>query len=244
MAGNNPLGNAAKTKAVLVFSADIQKDLARRGLNKKFAELIQIPFLNSKVTSQADVHVFSTEKNLAYRSKIRNVSIHLQSGQSFGERLQRAVTKLVVSGYRQIIVVGSDCPELQSSDISTAFEKLSNHHLVLGPDHRGGCYLIGFHAEDSHKLRGIQWQENTDCAELQEVFGPEYTYLLSVKHDVDSIVDVQILSRCKNIWGAKAKELLQQENKKSHKTESSRSLIHLPTDTQRPRWQLPPPYQS
>ena len=243
MAANSSFVNQAKAKAVLVFSAGIQKDLVRRGLSKKFAELLQVPFLTSKVTSQADVHVFTSEKNLAYRWKNRNVSIHLQAGQCFSERLQRAVTKLVVSGYQQIIVVGSDCPELQSTDISTAIEKLSNHHLVLGPDHRGGCYLIGFHAENSHKLWEIQWQANTDCAELQKAFGSKHTYLLSVKHDIDSVADVRILSRCKNPWGIKAKALLLRENNQYH-SENFEPLVHLPIDTQRPRWQLPPPLQA
>ncbi|HEY7162769.1 MAG TPA: DUF2064 domain-containing protein [Acidobacteriota bacterium] len=212
-------------------------------MSKKFAKLLHIPFLNSKVTSQADIHVFTTEKNVVYRTKIKNLSSHLQTGDTFGERLQHAVTKLVVQGYDQIIIVGSDCPELQSTDITTAFQKLSNHQLVLGPDHRGGCYLIGFHAEASLKIWGIQWQANTDCAELLEVFGSDQTYLLPMKHDIDSIADVRLLSHCKNFWGIKAKELLQ-ENKKSHKTESSQLLIQLSTDTQRPRWQLPPPHQS
>ena len=236
------MANSRPTQAVLIFAAAIQKDLALRGLTKRFSDFLQIPSLTSDLTAIADVHLFTTDKDQS-RSKISGgvkASIHIQCGTSFSERLQNAIAKLAQAGYQQIIVIGTDCPELQSRDIKTAFSQLSKYRLVIGPDHRGGCYLIGFHIQDSHKLSGIQWQENTDCEELQRVFGQNNSYVLSVKHDIDSIEDVQLLANCKNKIGAKARSLLQ-EQKQQHEIDNSLSLIHLPTDIQRSRWQLPPP---
>ncbi len=237
------MANSKCTKAVLIFAAGIQTDLALRGFTKRFSEFLQIPSLTSDVTADADVHLFSTDIDLRSNSK-RSESIkiftHAQTGASFSERLQNAIAKLAQTGYQQIIVIGSDCPELQSRDIKTALAQLSKHRLVIGPDHRGGCYLIGFHIQDSHKLSEIQWQKNTDRDQLQHVFGEENTCLLSVKHDIDSIEDLRLLASCKNKIGARARSLLK-ELKQHHKSDTFLSLIHLPTDIQRSRWQLPPP---
>src|SRR5262245_55021634 len=197
-------------KAVLVFSADLNYDLAHRGLSKKFSEFLQINSLSSNVSDEADVHVFTNGNNCASRLRITDafeVSIHVQNGSTFGERLQNSIETLADIGYQQIVIIGSDCPELQSRDINLAFEKLSNRKLVVGPDHRGGCYLIGFHIQDSCKLFGIHWQANTDCVQLQQVFGKEDTFLLPVKHDIDSIEDIRILASHKNKWGSKARIL-------------------------------------
>ena len=230
-------------KAVLVFSADLQNDLADRGLSKKFSELLRINSLSSKVTTQADIHVFTTGHNFASRFKITDqlhISIHAQKGSCFRERLLNAIDTLADLAYGQIVVIGSDCPELESHDIHVAFEKLSTHSLVIGPDHRGGCYLIGFHTSNANKLREIQWQADTDCIQLQQIFGKQNTFLLPVKHDIDSMEDVRLLANCKNKWGAKARRLLQQQS--NLYPDDLTSSIHLPIDIERSYWQLPPPY--
>jgi glycosyltransferase A (GT-A) superfamily protein (DUF2064 family) len=238
-----PVASSKRTKAILVFSANPRKDLVHRGLSRKFSGLLQIPSLTAQVTREADVHLFTADEDGPPSRKLSGsdyASIHFQKGASFAERLNCAIDELVLSGYRQIIITGSDCPELQSSDIHTALEQLSTHRLVLGPDHQGGCYLIGLHAEDRSKLAAIQWQANTDCLELQNAFGIENTYLLKVKHDIDSLSDVRLLANCKNKWGAMARKLLQQDELRIQ-FQISFPIINLQTDLQRPNWQLPPP---
>jgi glycosyltransferase A (GT-A) superfamily protein (DUF2064 family) len=236
--------NRKQNKAILIFSADPAKDLARRGLSRKFSELVRIPYLTRNVTHSADVHVFTAEGCPFSRlgdSLGTGGSFHIQSGTSFGEKLQNAIEHLSDSGYEQIIVIGTDCPEFQSTDIQTAIDKLATHRLVLGPDHRGGCYLIAFHAADRFKLWEIQWQVNTDCLQLQHNFGFENIFLLPTKHDIDSLADVYLLANCKNRFGARARAMLRREWNPQRWIENSSPLIELPTDLQRPRWQLPPP---
>jgi glycosyltransferase A (GT-A) superfamily protein (DUF2064 family) len=235
---------SANHKAVLVFSADLKYDLAHRGLSKKFRELFEINSLSSKVTPEADIHIFTVGNNFASRLKIidqLDVSIHHQNGSTFGERLKNAIETLGDLGYQEIVIIGSDCPELQSKDINAAFEKLALKKIVIGPDHRGGCYLIGFYIQDCCKLWGIHWQVNTDCAQLQQVFGKENAFLLRVKHDIDSLEDIRILANCTNQWGIKARILLQQEQPLKVYPDNFRSSIFLPNDIQRQHWQLPPP---
>jgi len=225
-------------KAVLIFAAEVRQDLFSRGLSERFAELLRGPSVNSDITSIADIHLFTTAKSAAEQGFFD----HQQSGASFGERLTNAVRELVQLGYTEIVVVGSDCPELQSGDIATAFQKLDSHRLVIGPDHRGGCYLIALHAEDSAKLSDVRWQVNTDCAELQLIFGSARTFLLRVKHDIDSIADIRLLATRNSKWGLRAKTLLLQGQTKEILPADATDLpLQLAIDAQRPRWQLPPP---
>jgi hypothetical protein len=84
-----------------------------------------------------------------------------QSGRSFGERLGRALEASVRSGYRQLVVVPGDVPELSEHDLGAAFDALASRDVVLGPARDGGVWLIGFHAgriSPRELLREVPWR--------------------------------------------------------------------------------------
>lgn len=62
---------------------------------------------------------------------------------SLAVRLQRQLGYARREGARAVVVVGSDLPSLQASDLLAAFEALEQVPLVLGPAHDGGYWLIG-----------------------------------------------------------------------------------------------------
>lgn len=72
----------------------------------------------------------------------------LQDG-AWGLRLERAFHESFRGDCRQVIVVGTDCPQLSLRILHQAFEHLRDHDLVIGPATDGGDYLIGLarHAE-------------------------------------------------------------------------------------------------
>ena len=84
-----------------------------------------------------------------------------QRGRSFGERLERALADSVRSGYRQLVVVPGDVPELSADDLGAAFDALASRDVVLGPARDGGVWLIGFHAgriPPRSLLREVPWR--------------------------------------------------------------------------------------
>lgn len=100
----------------------------------------------------------SFEKNLkiiqqmkaSTMNKIRLSGLHcieidekLQEGFSFGERLHNALKSCFLTGFENIIIVGNDCPDLQSSDLVQSAQILQSQDFVLGPDLNNGLYLIG-----------------------------------------------------------------------------------------------------
>lgn len=62
---------------------------------------------------------------------------------SLAVRLRRQLGQAWREGARAVVVVGSDLPGLEASDLLAAFEALEQVPLVLGPAHDGGYWLIG-----------------------------------------------------------------------------------------------------
>lgn len=75
------------------------------------------------------------------RSKIR---IKIQVGNNFGERFTHAFKTFEDASPQNIVVIGSDIPQLQPKTIETAFELLELENcIVIGPSPEGGFYLLG-----------------------------------------------------------------------------------------------------
>lgn len=223
-------------QAVLVFSNVATLDRARRGWPRAFEQLLECNDLPSWARLGFDVHVFTSPGFAATGGPLPFV--HCQQGASFGDRLQNAVQTLSDLGYGRVVIVGSDCPDLQAGDIREAFQALRERRLVLGPDHRGGCYLIGLNVRDRHRLYGVRWQHNTDCQELVRRFGAENCLQLAVKLDLDSWDDVRLLARSASSWRELAVSLLRTCG--PYPFAKLSKICSRATD-ERVGWQLPPP---
>ncbi len=91
--------------------------------------------------SGADVHVFLTE--LPADLFWQDFMLDLQSDGDLGKWMHHAFTQLFTAGYQAIVIVGSDCPDLQPTHIHQAFSALISHDVVIGPAANGGYYLLG-----------------------------------------------------------------------------------------------------
>jgi glycosyltransferase A (GT-A) superfamily protein (DUF2064 family) len=226
-----------EARALLIFADSAHTDCKRRGWPARFRILLETQSFRFEERTGFDVHLFASRGS--HRLVSSPLRVHLQEGVSFGQRLENAIECLSQLGYQEIVVVGCDCPDLEHADILTAFDELKDHALVLGPDHRGGCYLIGIHACDRVELRGVQWQRDTDFRALVRRFGSENTFRLAVKIDVDGWGDIHLLARSASRWDHLAGSLLrlQEANWITHHLSNKTDPMLL----QRIYWQLPPP---
>jgi rSAM/selenodomain-associated transferase 2/rSAM/selenodomain-associated transferase 1 len=85
-----------------------------------------------------------------------------QIGENLGERMKNAFTRCFSEGFRSVVVIGSDSPDLPRWIIGEAFQSLEKHGAVIGPALDGGYYLIGFSGKlSSHGVfEGITWGTN------------------------------------------------------------------------------------
>lgn len=178
-------------RAVLVFADEIHVDLERRSFPKAARPLLDVAEVGSENLAAVDIHLFTS----ARKQTAPGFHIHRQTGRDFAARLENAIERISELGYDEVVAIGRDCPGLRAADVERAFAELATRKLVLGPDHRGGCYLIAFRAANRELLRGVRWKQNTDCAQLRDRCGEEYVFLLPVKHDLDSWADVRIFAR-------------------------------------------------
>jgi hypothetical protein len=76
----------------------------------------------------------------------RDFEYVIQEGDDLGDRMRLAFQKAFRQGWKRVVLIGSDLPDLTPAIIRGSFERLTNHDLVLGPAWDGGYYLIGLKA--------------------------------------------------------------------------------------------------
>lgn len=123
-----------------------------------------------------------------------------QSEGSLGDRLIQAIRTAFDQGSRAIIVIGTDCPELDATLLAQAFQTLQSCDLVLGPASDGGYYLIGLRQPMPALFQGIAWSTNTvlqqTCA-IATHHGLAIVQLPTLR-DVDEPADLVVLG---GEWG-------------------------------------------
>ena len=92
-----------------------------------------------------------------------------QRGDSFGERLADAYQQVFALGYRAVIAIGNDSPEIAQTDWAAICAALQSGKTVVGSTTRGGAYLIGLQADqfNAAAFAGIAWQCAETCASLK-----------------------------------------------------------------------------
>ncbi|MCW5212653.1 TIGR04282 family arsenosugar biosynthesis glycosyltransferase [Desulfobulbus sp. TB] len=124
-----------------------------------------------------------------------DISFTHQQGNDLGKRMQHAFEYIWQQGAEKVLLIGSDCPGIDSGIIRSGQNSLQTHDLVLGPAVDGGYYLIGLHAH----VRGyellfqrIAWgteQVLQQSIEQAEQASLSYT-LLPKLHDIDCPEDL------------------------------------------------------
>jgi len=223
-------------RALLIFADAPSRDCTRRGWPSAFRILLEAQSFSFEPRRDFDAHLFTSKASP--RQVALGTQIHFQEGASFGDKLQNAIETVAQLGYQEIVIIGQDCPDLESADIHDAFAFLEKHRLVLGPDHRGGCYLIGIRADDRARLAGVHWQRNTDFQQIRDRFADDPVFQLPVKIDLDTSDDIRLLALSKSPFRWVARRLLDVHapwvRREDHPT-----LPQL--EKQRIHWQLPPP---
>ena len=108
-----------------------------------------------------------------------------------GERIEAGLAALRASGYRKIIVIGSDAPSLPIPYLHVVRRLLYEKDVVLGPAQGGGVYAIGTRVPLSG-LREMPWETGGLFSALTEAAGVQ-GYSVGVAppwYGVESYVDL------------------------------------------------------
>ena len=110
----------------------------------------------------------------------------LQKGADLGLRMQQAFQD-VLQSHHQVLLIGTDCPDITKTLLEEAFIQLQNHDIVLGPATDGGYYLIGLRQVHNCLFAGIDWStERVLSQTLQAAEGMNLSFSLLPEHnDID-----------------------------------------------------------
>lgn len=118
-------------------------------------------------------------------------SKELQQGKDLGARMQHAFETGFGQGFRNIIIIGSDLYDLETTDLENAFSILKNKEYVIGPASDGGYYLLGMRSPESKIFQNKQWGTSTVLRETLNDLKGKNIALTDLRNDVDLYQDIK-----------------------------------------------------
>lgn len=173
------------TTAILVFARPVAHDAARKHLSLQGeANRHTLCLLNERVRRTAG------QTGLPV---LLSTDLISHSG-GFGDQMSAAIQAAFEQGFDQILVVGNDCPAITEADIANAATELQAGRVVLGPDNRGGVYLLGLSRSqfDADTLRELPWQTNRLLRAIRVEFAAYSVLHLRTLGDINRAADVRM----------------------------------------------------
>lgn len=120
----------------------------------------------------------------------------LQEGDDLGERMKNAFKNLFDRGFKEIIIIGSDCYDLIGNIIFEAFNILSKKNVVIGPALDGGYYLLGMNNFMPELFDNKKWSSNTVYRDtIEQLNTLNYSYhSLVLLSDIDLEEDIKFIT--------------------------------------------------
>jgi hypothetical protein len=127
-------------------------------------------------------------------SRINPIFYHAQIGEDLGKRMQGAFEDGFNHKIEKMIIIGTDCPDINQNLIEEAFWALNSQDVVLGPARDGGYYLIGLSQSFPMLFNHIDWGSDRVLAQTKKIIEQEKlsVYDLPVLTDVDRPDDLYI----------------------------------------------------
>lgn len=156
-----PEPGKAKTRLISSLGAEGAAELHRRMTLQSVGRAWA--FCMGTSTALTIAHEGGTEAQM--RAWLGPLLFEKQTPGDLGVRMSRAALAAHARGARKIVIIGSDCPELDESHLRSAFDMLETTDLVLGPVSDGGYCLIAFKEIHLGLFQNIAWSTDSVFAE-------------------------------------------------------------------------------
>jgi rSAM/selenodomain-associated transferase 1 len=167
----------------------LAKTIGDYGAFEVYAELVKI---TEKATSELKVDKRIYFSNAIVDSQWQDNFKAVQNGVNLGERMLNAFKDGFKDGYKRIVLIGSDLPDISSKHIESGLKKLNDNKVVFGPAEDGGYYLIGLSELETCVFENKPWSQS----DLLEVTLNELhqkgikTGILDTLNDIDTYEDL------------------------------------------------------
>jgi uncharacterized protein len=145
-----------KTKTRLISklgaegAAELQRDMTERTLRNAWP-LKSLRQVSLEVRYEGGNEMLIREwlgDHLTFRS---------QGAGDLGAKMKRAFHDAFQAGAQRVVIIGADCPDLNSELMEVAFDALRRNDIVIGPANDGGYYLIGSRRYFPQPFDRIHW---------------------------------------------------------------------------------------
>ncbi|CAN5836608.1 hypothetical protein BH24BAC1_BH24BAC1_34830 [soil metagenome] len=149
--------------ALLLFTRTPQEEAREKPL---------LPHLGQEATAAVFEKMIRHARSLGRESGLPCfvVTSDQQVGNCFGERFYQALASVFSRGFRSVIAIGNDCPQLTVRELEMARAALAAEKPVLGPATDGGVYLLGVTAAqlaDEKAFLRVRWNSSLVLADLE-----------------------------------------------------------------------------
>lgn len=100
-----------------------------------------------KVYSTLDAHLFISYVPDPEWEQLKTVFPYAgflpQKGKDLGEKMYRAIRKVLDLGYESVVLTGADLPLMTAAHLQSGFDVLEEKDIAIGATSDGGYYLIG-----------------------------------------------------------------------------------------------------
>ncbi len=126
------------------------------------------------------------------RGLLESVGSEHQVGDDLGERMATTLRGKLQAGFKHVVFIGSDAPNLPLEYLRKAFEALQSVDVVLGPAADGGYYLLGCRRMHPNLFQTMPWgTERLLKVTRQRIKGSRISHQeLPSWYDVDTPADV------------------------------------------------------
>lgn len=164
--------------------------------------LLQVQKLRQTMAVELEIHFAGGSEQLMQNCLGKGITYRQQQGQDLGERMRRAFQTCFAANMRSVVLIGTDCPDINQTILEEAFMALQDHDLVLGPATDGGYYLIGLNYLVPELFKGVPWgssQVLEQTKTIAQAMGLKVSYLKYLS-DIDRPEDLVIWRKYQASW--------------------------------------------
>jgi hypothetical protein len=151
--GRYPIPGKTKTRLIPALGALGAAELQRRLTEKSLATILTPGRCPAPVEF---CHTGDSHARVRRWLGPRALRLSRQKGRSLGERMRLAIYGAMDQGCRQVVLLGTDIPQLTPDHLEAAFDALTRTDIVLGPSRDGGYWMVGLRCK-ADIFQGIQW---------------------------------------------------------------------------------------
>lgn len=161
-----PVAGYAKTRLIPALGAEGAARLARRLLDETLAQARAAGFGALELCCAPD----ATHPAFAAQQLRGGVRLSVQAGGDLGARMAQALSR-GLSEADQVILIGTDAPQIDAAYLQAASAALADSDAVLGPAADGGYGLIGLRRPAPRLFEAMPWSTERVLALTRERLG-------------------------------------------------------------------------